>query len=383
MANQDAFRLVRMGKKIIMSVISDLVTDERVHRSALALHSAGYDLTLVGREKRTSLTLQPRPYKSIRFKLWFETGPLFYANYNICLFFYLLFHKSNYLHANDLDTLLPNYLISKWRKIPLVYDSHEYFTGVPELLERPKVRNTWKNLENWLVPKVDLMFSVNKSLSQKYGNEYQREVFVLRNIPFSIDWSKVEPIQKTWDPNLKVIIYQGAINKDRGVEEAILAMQYISNAILIIIGDGDVFDEVKALADILQLQAKVKFTGKLRRDELVRYTRLADLGLCIEKPTNENYIFSLPNKLFDYINAEVPILASHLIEIENIINENQIGGFIENHDPRHIAERINLFFDPNNENYSTWKQNLKTINGKYTWENESKKLLNKYEDFKS
>src|SRR5258707_630762 len=120
-------------KRVIISVVSDLVTDQRVHRVATSLQQYGFPVTLVGRKMKHSLPVDQRSYKTVRFKRWKNKGPLFYMFYNIRLFFYLLFHKADVLVANDLDTLLPNFIVSKIKGTELFYDSHEYFTEVPEL----------------------------------------------------------------------------------------------------------------------------------------------------------------------------------------------------------------------------------------------------------
>ncbi|HRH67104.1 MAG TPA: glycosyltransferase, partial [Bacteroidia bacterium] len=115
-------------KRVILSVISDLASDQRVHRTALALHRKGLKVTLIGRKRRSSPEVGQREYATRRFRLWWETGPLFYAAFNTRLFLYLLVNKADVLVANDLDTLPANYLISKIRGSELYYDSHELFT---------------------------------------------------------------------------------------------------------------------------------------------------------------------------------------------------------------------------------------------------------------
>src|SRR6187431_640249 len=164
--------------RIIVSVTTDLVTDQRVYKVCNSLHTHGYDILLVGRKKKDSMPMDVRPYKTHRFNLWFEKGPLFYAQYNLYLFFYVLFHKADILLANDLDTLLPNYLVSKIKGLPLAYDNHEYFTGVPELIKRPRVQKIWKSIENWIFPKLTYIYTDNFAKRSLFVNEFMQPVEV-------------------------------------------------------------------------------------------------------------------------------------------------------------------------------------------------------------
>ena len=362
-------------KRIIISATSDLVTDQRVHKVTQSCVFAGYDVIVICREKKDSLKIDDRNYKVKRFKLWFEKGPLFYALFNLRLFLFLLSDKADIYIANDLDTLAANFLASRIKNVPVLFDNHEYFTGVPELLERSFIRKFWKAIERYIFPKLKYIYTVNDSLKNIFEKEYNVPVEVIRNIPLCGD-GKTENKNTTIDirRDKKIVLYQGAINKDRGIEEAIQAMQYIDGVLLLIVGDGDVINEVKKLAGDLNLQDKVKFTGKIPFRELINYTQLADLGLCIEKPTNINYIYSLPNKLFDYIRSGVPVLASHLPEVEHIINQYSIGEFIESHDPQHIASRIRKCLE-DESSHALWKLNLKIASNNLCWENEEKILL--------
>ena len=125
------------NKHVTVSVINDLSSDNRVKKTCQELVAMGFKVTLVGRILASSNPITNWSFETKRMKLLFKKGILFYAFFNTRLFFYLLFSKSDVLYANDLDTLLPNYLVSKLKGSKLIYDSHEIFCEVPELQSTP------------------------------------------------------------------------------------------------------------------------------------------------------------------------------------------------------------------------------------------------------
>lgn len=358
--------------KAIVSVINDLVTDRRVHKSCLLLAEEGYEVLLVGRILRHSLLMDERPYQSHRMKLWFEKGVLFYVEFTIRLFFFLQKNKAQLLVANDLDTLWPNYFFSMKRNIPLVYDSHEIFCEVPELQHRPLKKRIWETLERAIVPKLKYCITVNKSIAEYFENKYGVKFHVVRNIPAPLNVSKVKSRTDLKLPlDKKIILLQGAgINIQRGAEEAVEAMQYVEDAILLIIGSGDAIEDLKLKIENLKLQDRVKMLGKMKAEELYHYTANADIGLSLDKDTNLNYRYSLPNKLFDYTYAGIPVLASPLPEIKAFIEKYKVGICVNNHDPKHIADQLNFMLSSNE--YADWKNNTKIATAENSWENEQK-----------
>lgn len=340
----------------------------------------GFKVCLTGRLLPGSFELK-RVYQTHRMRLIFRKGPLFYAEYNIRLLGYLLFHKANLLVSNDLDTLPANFTAHILKHIPIVYDSHEYYTGTPELVNRPRVQAIWKALERYLFPRLKDIFTVNESIANLYRDEYHKEVHVIRNLPRQ--WKDNPEATRSklgFDPDKHLIILQGAgINIQRGAEEAVEAMKYVNNAILMIIGGGDVIDSLKEQASINGLSNKVLFFPKMPFPKLMEYTSVAEIGLTLDKDTNINYRFSLPNKLFDYIHAGTPVLASPLPEIKRIIEQYGVGMLIESHDPVHLADCINQMI---NGNYKLLlKQNLERAASELNWENEEltlKKVYSKY-----
>ena len=331
-------------KRAIVSVINDLVTDQRVNKSCLALQKAGYEVLLVGRKQRKSPPMDERPYASHRMKLLFEKGPLFYAEYNIRLFLFLLFHRANLLLSNDLDTILPNYFISRLKGIKMIFDSHEYFTETPELVNRPKVQKVWKRIEGFVValpPKGD---------KQALGLPIDKHLLVLQG---------------------------SGINIQRGAEELVQAMALLDDCFLMIIGGGDVLPILKQMVEDKSITDRVRFFPRMPYQQMMSYTQLAELGFCLDKDTNLNYRFSLPNKLFDFIQAGVPIVASHLPEIEKIIRRYDVGLFIEDHKPATIAATIREAL-LSEARRGQWQRNLALAAQDLCWENEEKKLLEIY-----
>ncbi len=364
-------------KKIIVSVTNDLSTDQRVDRVCNTLQRNGFDVLLIGRELKNSKPLNLRAYQTHRMKLWFEKGFLFYASFNISLFFFLLFAKADILLANDLDTLPANFFCSNIKSQQLVYDSHEYFTGVPEIQDRPFVKKTWKSIERFILPKIKHAYTVNESIAKLYKDEYNIDFGVVRNFPLRRAVVKFKTRRELHLPeDKKIIILQGSgINVDRGGEEAVKAMEFLDNAVLLIIGSGDVIDRLKEMSEMPGIKGKVIFKGKLAYSEMMEFTANADVGISFDKDTNINYRFSLPNKIFDYIQCGVPVLASRLPEIEKVITAYRVGDFIDNHEPKHIAAKLNEML-ADDIKLNVWKANASEASRILNWENEEKNVIN-------
>ena len=364
-------------KKIaFVSVINDLVTDNRVNKSCMALIECGYDVTLVGRKLSNSLPIPNWTFKTIRLKMIFKKGPVFYFFFNFRLFFVGLINKTDLFYANDLDTLAPMFLLSKLKKKPLIYDSHELFCEVPELKSSRIKKSIWQKLEGYIIPKLKTCITVNDSIAKIYEAKYNVPFYIIRNISdFDQTFIPKSRVQLSLPEDKKIILLQGAgINVDRGAEELIDAMEFVQNAVLYIIGSGDVWENLKQKVLFNKnIQNKVVLINKLPKSELINYTFNADIGLSIDKNTNLNYLYSLPNKIFDYIQAEIPILASRLPEIENIILQYKIGDFIDDHNPKTIANKLNEMLY--SQQLSSYKKYLAIAKKEITWKSEKEKLL--------
>ena len=362
-------------QKIIVSVINDLATDQRVDKVCNWLVSQDFEVTLVGRKLKNSPDLK-RKYTTKRFKLLFNKGFLFYAEYNLRLFFYLLFQKKDFLLSNDLDTLLVNYMVSKTQQTKLIYDSHELFTEVPELINRPKTQKIWLKLEQFILPKLKNCYTVCDSIADYYNQKYDTNFKVIRNVPV---FSKINSdYQFPFDTKQKkIIIYQGALNIGRGIELLIDTMAYLENTIFVIIGTGDIENQLKQRVINNKLSDKVKFLGRIPPKELKKITPKADLGISLEEDLGLNYRYALPNKIFDYIHAEIPVLVSDLPEMKKIVNHFQIGEIVTNRNSKIVAKQLKNYLKTSKTQYS---ENLLKAKNILNWNIESKKLLNLFKN---
>jgi len=333
--------------KILLSVTNDLVTDQRVHRACMALHQAGYDVTLIGRRLPHSQKII-RPYHTVRMRLLFRKKALFYAEYNLRLLLRLLLSRADLFYANDTDTLLANYLAARLRRKPMLFDAHELFPEVPELVGRPRVKAFWQHIEDLILPRIarrnDMAaITVCHSIADIYHRRYGLHMDVVRNVPIqpiqpiqpltsppstlnsllwpATLWSKLSTLKRA---GKRLLLYQGAVNVGRGIDWVMHAMPLLPECHFIVAGDGDEYQNLLALKEKMQLH-NVTFLGRLTPDQLRQLTPLADLGISLLENRGLNYYYSLPNRLADFAAAHVPVLATDFPEIRRLIQRYQIG----------------------------------------------------------
>ena len=358
---------------IVLSVTNDISIDQRMHKVCSTLVDAGYEVLLVGRLKPDSLPLKSQKYGTHRMKMWYTKGKLFYLEFNIRLFFYLLAQKSSIITSNDLDTLLASYLASKIKGTKLVYDTHEYFTELPELAHRPKVKAIWEKLEQWLFPKADAVYTVNKSLSDIYQEKYKKKVSIIRNLPFR--QKNVLPVS----PVENIVIYQGNVNLSRGIDIMLKALVHLPDVEFWIVGPGDLLQEMQELALSLGVAGRTKFWGQIPFQELPYITRQAKIGISIEQPVGLNSILCLPNKLSDYIQLGIPVVVSDLPEIRRVVDQYQTGIILDNNDPATIVAAIRKLIDDKTL-YQQFHENALVAANDLCWEKEQDTLTGIYKN---
>lgn len=355
--------------RIICTVTNDLSHDQRMIRICTSLSKAGYWVQLVGRKRARSKPLQQQSFEQKRLSCWFEKGKLFYLEYNIRLFLYLLLADFDAICSVDLDTILPGFIISNIKGKKCIYDAHEYFTETPEVVRRPMIKKIWEALANIAIPRVDVAYTVGEGLAEIFEKRYHKSFSVIRNVPF---YQK-----EIANPTQNIILYQGVLNEGRGLEQAIEAMQYIENVELWIAGEGDLSNVLRQKVSDLQLEHKIKFLGYLNPKALHQITLQAKIGLNLLENRGLSYYYSLANKAFDYIQAAVPAIHMNFPEYQQLNQSDPTALLISDLNIVTIVEAIQSLLN-NDTLYHKLKHNCLVRKEIYTWEQEEKKLLDFY-----
>ena len=357
-------------RHIVLTVTSDPNYDQRMIRICTSLHNAGYQVTLVGRERPSSKPLIDRPFKQVRLKQRIDQGKLFYLTYNLKLLFYLLFKKMDAVCAIDLDTILPVYYASKLRGIPRVYDAHELFCEIEEVVSRPYIQKMWYAIETHTVPHFKYGYTVNKSYVDEYRKMYGVAYAIVRNATI------LKPLTIPQKPE-RSILYQGAVNYGRCFPELIAAMKNV-DAKLIICGEGNFYTQAQQLVKEHGLEGKVVFKGYVPPAELPQYTLNAYVGITLFVATSRSNELSLANRFFDYMHHGVPQLCMKYPEYENINREYEVAELIDNVEPANIAAALNKLLS-DEDYYRTLQQNCLKAREVYCWQQEEKRLVEVYQ----
>ncbi len=335
-----------------------------MQRICKTLHDEGFAVTLVGRWRSDSLVFEAE-FDHHRIVCKHNSGKLFYIEYNMKLFRYLMSQQFDALCAVDLDTMLAVSLAASRKRKKWTYDAHELFQEVPELVGRPVSKWIWSRLAAWGIPKADAAYTVSESLTEYFQKRYKRPFGVVRNLPY---YQK----PKSAISSQKILLYQGALNQGRGLELLIDAAPDL-NCLIAIAGKGDLYDALRAQAAQSKATAKISFLGSLKPAELAEWTNRAFLGYNVLENRGLSYYFSLANKFFDYTMAGVPCLVSPFPEYEKLQTQYGIGISV-GYDRSALIEIVNtLISEP--ELYIQLRAGAINAAKKLNWNEESHKLI--------
>lgn len=356
---------------ILFSVTNDLSYDQRMDRICTALSEHGFACTLIGRKTSSSRPLVNRNYATKRIALWFQKGKLFYLEYNFRLFWKALFSSYDVYCAIDLDTYLPMYLVARLRAKKIVYDAHEYFSELEEVVKRPFVHFAWQKVEAFAIKSADAHYTISDGYALLFKERYNADFRVIRNVPWQSE------IEHSSDEREPYIIYQGALNIGRGLEASVRAMHAIEGLKLKIYGEGPIQKEVELLIAREKLGHKVELMGALLPHDLKRATANAFVGLTLFSEIGLHHQHSLANRFFDYLHAGIPQIAMNYSEYKHFNDRYHIAYLIDALDSAAIAQGIKALQD-NQSLVDELKSNCQRAANENNWQIESQQLIKIY-----
>jgi len=354
--------------KVSFCTTSNLITDQRIQRAASTLSRNGYQVNVFALRRHGLPDEKPFEFAVKRFRCVFSDGPMFYVEYNLKILTRLIFTRTSLIYSNDLDTLPGCWLASILKAKPLVYDSHELFTEIPELIGHPVKKRLWAIAERVCIRRAKCVITVSEGVAKELSTRYGVKPVVVRNFSVKRDKSPYRDLKPT-------LIYQGSLNVGRGIELAIDMMEWLPCYHLLVIGSGDIEIPLRRRAIERGLTDRVEFMGRVDPDRLPDVTGRAWLGLSLEEDLGLNYRLALPNKIFDYIASGVPILVSDLPEMRKIVETYHVGLVANTRDPEKLAGIVADFVE-NKKAREVMINNVLAASETLCWDNEYPVLLN-------
>lgn len=361
-------------KKIIFAVYDDLFHEYRGYKTALSFQKSGYDILVTGiktSEKKLK-GWENIPHKRLRLArnlplslnmmiFWFK------------LFFALLSSKSDLFYSHDIFPLLPVFLVSKIKRVPFVYDAHEFWHGNSQIENRPLMKKFWTFYEKIFIKSAKKVITVSEPIARELERIYGiEEAGVYTNLPLSkqlpIDRNKLHNLLSI-DPWKKIVLYQGRFLFNNGLDTVIRSFSNVSEkAVLVLIGEGSEKEYLQTVAEKNGVSDRVFFAGPFPHGELINYTVCADIGLCLIKNSGMSYYYSAPNKMFEFIQANVPQLASDFPEMRKYVKVLGLGKVIDPDDQNMITETINGMISDDSM-LNNMRNKCREASEKLVWEN--------------
>ena len=371
--------------RLLFAVTTDLSYDQRMQRICGSLAQAGYSVKLIGWERKSSLPLTPQLYEQHRLRGWFQRGKLFYVEYNLRLLWYLLRQRADGWACADLDAALPTWARAWLGGQPFAYDAHELFTEVPEVVARPRVQRLWQWVENFIVPRARLRYTVGPALARLFEQRHPGHAFaVVRNVPISneqVAMSNEQLSRGKWER--PTLLYQGALNVGRGLAQLLEAMPLVP-ARLVICGEGDCSAALRAQAGRLGLLAsgQVEFTGYVLPAALRQLTTQATVGIMLLENTGLSYYYSLANKFFDYVQAGIPQLCIDFPEYRTLNAQHEVAALVPDLLPATLAAALARLLPGGQPGayYQRLAENCCLARHEWNWQEEEKVLIGSYRE---
>ncbi|NNF35469.1 MAG: glycosyltransferase [Saprospiraceae bacterium] len=365
---------MRDRQSICIVITNDIFSDQRIQRIADTLEEADYNISVFHRIKGNRKGRYNWKCKGIN--MMFKSGPLFYVEFNLRAFIYLIINQFDVITSTDVDTIIACRIAAWVKRKPLFFDAHEHFTMVPELVGRSFKQKIWRVVEKLFVRNLAGAYTVNQTLADTFTERYREPFISIRNLPHLKPGFQPQ-VRELTNVDSIILIYQGAINKGRGIELYIDALDQLPECELWIIGEGDLDQKIELLVDHSSSRKRIKIKGLISPKELPEITAQAHIGLNLLDPNSESYFNSLANRYYDYIKAGIPSIHMNFPEYKKANELHNTGILLSQYTLDALVHAIQpLIADP--ELYYSLSENCAQAIQENNWEKESSKLLKLY-----
>jgi len=333
--------------------------------------------------KRQSGWEKRNRYRVKRIYLRYSKGPLKFIQFNLKIFFHLLFNHYAIIQARGLWVLPALIFSGKMKKPTIIYDAHEYFVGLSIFDNRRFRKSLWMKIEKKAIPDANLLITVSEPIAQKYQQRYHElsRIEVIRNLPSLQSLSAPLDERYKFKYEMPVVLFHGYFMAHRGLENLVKAVSITENVMLLLVGKGPLEQTLRQLSLSLNISDRVQFMDFVANEQLIPFASQADIGATLLEPVSENHRYALPNKFFEYIMAGIPVLASNIPTLEQYIRRYETGKTVDASDPEKIAKGLQYMLS-NKDEYEKWKQNARSAAEELNWEKEAGKLSQYYTAFK-
>lgn len=377
----DLSKSVHQSVDIAFALTGDPRVNSRALRQLRLLSEVGFKVLVLGlgtpvgmtemNIKNVTLICLPRPNGS---------GPRFFWRNHRQFKSALKYVKSTVYHASDLYTLPAMRQAADRHHARLVFDARELYTHLPSTTRRPWVRATWEVIQHLHIHRANCIYTVSESIAQHLQKKHNTQnICLMRNIPAPQAAAPTRSLRErlALPPNVTIILHQGNLQKHRGATMMVEAMLHTDNAVLVFMGHGPLRSDIENLVQNLDLQAKVRFIDPVPPEKLLSVTASADLGLTFLEDCCLNHRYALPNKLFEYLAAGVPVIASDLPEISQIIQRFSVGCVVPPGNTKALAAALNRAVS-DTELRQKWIMNTPNVQKVFNFATESERFTAAY-----
>ncbi len=378
--------------KIAMLVINAFTHDTRVQKEAKALTQAGYEVTVFALHGKGLLEQETRDgYQveriRVRSRVWgthLFIRLLKYLEFSARVIRCIVRLHPGFVHAHDVNALLPAYIAARLASAYLIYDAHELWAERRAVLLRSDfLRRFVKFIEGTLARRADAVVTVNPSIADLLAKQYN-----LSSVPIALmHCQEYEEAERTdilrqefsIPEDYHIVIYAGLMCRGRGLENMIAAARYLDKAVVVLMGPNRMKGKLRGLIAEQNLENRVFIREPVPPSDVTRYVSSADLGVIPTQNVDLSYYYGSGNKLFHYLMAGIPAAVSDHPEKRRIVEAYNVGVVFDETDPQNIALVINQLLKDEQTYQAMCARARQVSRDVFNWEIESRKLLTLYQ----